>query len=161
MKVSQWLGLALAVTFATGAGAFAHDAHKHGAAHEAAVYGQPGNPGKPAREIVVSMSEADGKMLYTPSVIEVRKGEQIRFKVQNPGLLEHELVIGTQEELDAHADMMLAMPDMQHDDPNAIRLASKASGDLLWQFTNAGEFPFACLIPGHREAGMVGKIVVR
>ena len=161
MKVQFRLMAALAASIVMAAPAVAHDAHKHGAANEADVYGQPGDPKKPARDIVVSMSESDGKMLYTPSLIEVRKGEQVRFKVQNPGALEHELVIGTQEELDAHADMMLAMPDMQHEDPNAIRLASKASGDLLWQFTNAGEFPFACLIPGHREAGMVGKIVVR
>jgi uncharacterized cupredoxin-like copper-binding protein len=154
--------IALVTVLALAGAVRAHDAHTHGhGGHETAIYGVPGDPAKPAREIEVTMSEAPGRMLFTPALIEVRKGEQIRFKVRNPGALAHELVIGTQDELDAHADMMLAMPDMQHDEPNGIRLASQASGDLLWQFTNAGEFPFACLIPGHREAGMVGKVVVR
>ena len=159
-QLKHSLALALAALLMAPA-ALAHDAHSHAGHAEAAVYGKPGDATKPAREIAVTMSEQDGKMLFTPALIEVRKGEQIRFKVRNPGALDHELVIGTQEELDAHADMMVAMPEMQHDEPNAVRLASKASGDLLWQFTNAGEFPFACLIPGHREAGMVGKVVVK
>lgn len=161
MKAMNGLVVALGVVLASVGGAFAHEAHKHGGHDHPVVYGKPGDPAKPAREVEVVMSEGEGKMLFTPALVEVRKGEQIRFKVRNPGALAHELVIGTQDELDAHADMMLAMPDMQHDEPNAIRLDSKAAGDLLWQFTDAGEFPFACLIPGHREAGMVGKVVVR
>ena len=34
------------------------------------------------------------------------------------------------------------------------------SSELLWKFTKTGEFYFACLVPGHFEAGMHGKIVV-
>ena len=49
---------------------------------------------------------------------------------------------------------------MVHDDPNAKRVAKSASGVLVWHFTDAGAFEFACLIPGHREAGMTGRIVV-
>lgn len=165
MKAMRVLMVAVGTTLASLGAVAAHEAHKHGGhqhGHDhAAVYGKPGDPAQPAREVEVVMSEGDGKMLFTPALIEVRKGEQIRFKVRNPGALDHEMVLGTQEDLDAHADMMVAMPDMQHDEPNGIRLASKAAGDLLWHFTEAGEFPFACLIPGHREAGMVGKVVVR
>jgi len=163
MKAVKGFIVACGMALAASGAVVAHEAHKHGG-HDhghAVTYGKPGDPAKPARDVEVVMSEGDGKMLFTPALIEVRKGEQIRFKVRNPGALDHELVLGTQEELDAHADIMAAMPDMQHDDPNAIRLAPKTAGDLLWQFTEAGEFPFACLIPGHREAGMVGKVVVR
>lgn len=33
-------------------------------------------------------------------------------------------------------------------------------GGLVWQFDQAGTVDFACLIPGHMEAGMVGKVKV-
>ena len=31
---------------------------------------------------------------------------------------------------------------------------------IVSQFTKAGEFHYACLIPGHPEAGMIAKITV-
>ena len=34
-------------------------------------------------------------------------------------------------------------------------------GEVVWQFTRAGEFHYACLIPGHMEAGMIAKITVK
>jgi uncharacterized cupredoxin-like copper-binding protein len=141
--------------------ALAHGAHKTGSHSAKAAYGEPGDPKKPARDVVVVMAEGDGRMLFEPSTIVVKKGEQVRFKFRNEGALEHEFLLGTQAELDEHADIMKAAPDMKHDEPNAVHLAPKAAGDLVWRFTNAGEFPFACLIRGHREAGMIGKIVVR
>ena len=52
-------------------------------------------------------------------------------------------------------------PDMAQDDPNAKRLGPKKSGVLRWQFTEVGTFEVVCLIPGHREAGMVGTVVVK
>jgi uncharacterized cupredoxin-like copper-binding protein len=56
---------------------------------------------------------------------------------------------------------MKKYPEMEHDDPNAKRVAPNKAGELLWRFTKRGEFEFACLIPGHREAGMHGKIIVK
>ncbi|OYZ86287.1 MAG: copper resistance protein, partial [Xanthobacter sp. 17-67-6] len=52
-------------------------------------------------------------------------------------------------------------PDMEHDDPNAKRLMPKKTGEIVWKFTKPGTFDFSCLIPGHREAGMFGTIVVK
>ncbi len=142
--------------------AFAHGEHGHDSrGGHAAAYGEPGDPAKPSRDVVVVMKEADGRMLFEPSVVSVRTGEQIRFKLRNDGLLDHEFLLGTAAEIEEHADLMQAMPDMAHDDPNAKRLTTKASGDLVWRFTTPGEFDFACLIPGHREAGMTGKIFVK
>ena len=136
--------------------AWAHGDHEHAAA----TYGEPGDPAKTSREVVVVMKEADGRMLFAPDAITVTKGEQVRFRLRNEGELAHEFLLGTAAEIDEHADIMKAMPDMMHDDPNAKRVDSMANADLLWHFTSAGEFAFACLIPGHREAGMTGKIVV-
>ena len=140
--------------------ALAHGPEEHGSNHSA-VYGEPGDPTAQARVIEVAMREGDGKMLFSPAVVTVTKGEQIRFQLKNEGELEHEFVFGTAEEIEVHAEMMKAMPDMKHDDPNAKRLEPKASGDIVWKFTTSGEFDFACLIPGHKEAGMKGKIIVK
>lgn len=138
----------------------AHGPEEPGSNHSAA-FGEPGDATAQARVIEVAMREGDGKMLFAPDVVTVSKGEQIRFRLRNDGELEHEFVLGTAEEIEEHADMMRAMPDMQHADPNAKRLGPKASGDIVWKFTTAGEFDFACLIPGHMEAGMKGKIIVK
>jgi uncharacterized cupredoxin-like copper-binding protein len=143
-------GLAFAGPGATG--------HSHG---KEATYGKPGDPKKPARLVEVTMRETDDKMLFVPDRIEVKKGEQVRFKVVNSGEADHELVIATAEENRKHAIEMQKNPDMEHDDPNAVRLSSKKNGEIVWQFTRAGEFEFACLIPGHLEAGMKGTIVVK
>lgn len=125
------------------------------------AYGKPGDPKKPARIVQVRMGEGDGKMFFAPPIVEIKKGEQVRFKLLNGGELDHELVIATLEENLKHAIEMKKNPDMEHDDANAKRLAPKKAGDIVWHFTKAGEFDFSCLIPGHREAGMTGKIIVK
>lgn len=132
--------------------------HSHG---EDTAYGKPGDPRKPARLVQVAMSERDGRMAFIPDRIEVRRGEQIRFALRNNGELDHELVLATLEENLKHAIEMQKNPDMEHDDPNARRLQPKKTGEIVWAFTKAGEFDFSCLIPGHREAGMTGKIIVK
>ena len=125
------------------------------------AYGKAGDPKKPSRPVQVVMSEKDGKMSFIPDLIEIRRGEQIRFQLRNNGELDHELVLATLEENLKHAVEMQKNPDMEHDDPNAKRLAPKKTGEIVWAFTKAGEFDFSCLIPGHREAGMTGKIIVK
>ena len=88
----------------------------------------------------------------------MRRNEQIRFVLKNDGALEHEFMLATKVENDKHAELMKKYPDMEHDDPNGKRLKSKATSEILWRFSKRGEFEFACLIPGHREAGMLGKV---
>jgi len=132
-----------------------------GHSHAAFSAGKPGNSKKPARTVVITMKEGDGTMIFNHNHVEVRRGEQIRFVLENGGELDHEFVLATPKENDKHAQLMQKYPEMEHDDPNAKRVAPKKSGELLWQFTKAGTFEFACLIPGHREAGMHGKVVVK
>ena len=133
--------------------------HSHD--HSGFSAGEPGNPNKPARIVLVTMREADGKMLFIPDRIEVRKGKQIRFTIRNSGLLDHEFVLASVEDNKKHAELMKKYPDMEHDDPNGKSLAADKTADIVWRFTKAGVFEFACLIPGHREAGMHGTIVVK
>ena len=133
----------------------AHEGHEHFAA------GQPGDPKKPSRVVKVTMLENGKKMLFDPPVIEVHRGDQIRFVISNDGTWDHEFMLATVKDNRKHAEVMKKNPDMEHDDPNAIRLAPFNRGELLWRFTKVGEFEYACLIPGHLEAGMHGKVIVK
>jgi uncharacterized cupredoxin-like copper-binding protein len=129
--------------------------------HGAFSAGEPGNPKKPARTIKIAMREDGDRMTFEPSRIEVRRGEQIRFILDNDGLKNHEFVLATAAENRKHAELMKKYPDMEHADPNGRSVAPYNRGEMLWKFTKAGEFEFACLIPGHYEAGMFGKIIVK
>ena len=91
----------------------------------------------------------------------VKRGETVKFVVSNSGKQLHEMVLGTIEELKEHAELMKRFPDMEHADANMAHVKPGAKGEIVWQFTKAGEYQFACLIPGHYEAGMVGKVVVK
>ncbi len=157
MRISSLLA-ALFVAAAAANAAIADVGHTHGAE---TAYGVPGDPKKPARVVNVTMRETDdGKMLFSPDRISVKKGEQIRFVLRNNGQLDHEIVVATLEENLKHAEQMRKNPDMEHDDPNAKRLAPKQTGEIVWRFTKTGTFDFSCLIPGHRESGMSGSIQV-
>ena len=150
------LSMVVAVTLG---GATGNVAYAHGDERETA-YGKPGDPKKPARIVQVVMREQDGKMIFIPNTLRIRKGEQVRFQLRNIGEIDHEFVVGTLEENLKHMKEMQKNPDMEHDDPNAKRLKPKTTGEIVWQFTKAGTFDFSCMIPGHREAGMFGTIVV-
>jgi uncharacterized cupredoxin-like copper-binding protein len=123
--------------------------------------GEPGDPEKSSRVIKVTMQERDGKMLFVPDHVEVRIGEQIKFELYNSGELDHEFVLATAQENQKHAEAMKMNPEMEHHDPNATRLAPKKTDEIVWNFTKPGEFEFACLIPGHRGAGMFGTVDVK
>ena len=135
--------------------ALAHEDYEHFSA------GEPGDPQKPSRIVKVSMVEDDKRMLFDPPAIEARLGEQIRFVLFNEGSEYHEFVLATHAENRKHAEFMKKFPKMEHNDPNAKRLSALSSGQLLWKFTRRGEFEYACLIPGHFQAGMHGKIIVK
>jgi uncharacterized cupredoxin-like copper-binding protein len=129
----------------------AHEGHSHYSA------GEPGDPNKPARVITVLMNEMD----YTPSKVEVRRGEQIRFVVRNDGTESHEFMLGTTAENLKHAEMMKKHPDMEHADPNGVTVAPNKTAEILWKFSKAGIFEYSCLIPIHRESGMIGTVSVK
>ena len=140
----------------------AHGPEKHDKAPkplstEEHAWGRQGDPAKATRTIAIGMSDA---MRFTPDRIEVRQGETLRLVFRNRGKVLHEFVLGTKKALDAHAAAMQRMPDMTHDDPWMVHVPPGKTGELVWKFNRAGEFDFACLIPGHYQAGMVGKVRV-
>jgi uncharacterized cupredoxin-like copper-binding protein len=125
---------------------------------KAHAFGRQGDPKKATRTIAVGMSD---QMRFTPSEITVTRGETVTFVVANKGQVLHEMVIGTEAELLEHARMMREHPGMHHDEPYMAHVKAGGKERLTWQFTQPGAFMFACLIPGHFEAGMKGRIVVK
>ncbi|MEP6791279.1 MAG: cupredoxin family protein [Ramlibacter sp.] len=161
--MSKFITLAAAVLVATSAGAFAHES-AHGksagtaAKKEQKPWGIAGNPQSVKRTVELVMSDS---MRFTPDRIEVKQGEVVRIVVRNGGQMLHELVIGTKQELDEHTALMVKFPNMEHDEPYMAHVKPGSTGELVWNFNRPGVFEFACLIAGHYQAGMVGKITVR
>jgi uncharacterized cupredoxin-like copper-binding protein len=99
-------------------------------------------------------------MRFSAPLIRVKQGETVRFVVQNLGKVKHEFSLGTEKELLEHYEQMKKFPDMEHDEPSKVSLAPGAKGEVIWQFTKAGTVHFACLHPGHYDAGMKGLVKV-
>lgn len=125
---------------------------------EDTAFGRQGDPRKVTRTIRVDMADT---MRFAPAEITVRRGETVRLVASNKGQVLHEMVLGTPEELRKHADMMKKFPEMEHDEPHMTHVKPGARGEIVWHFTQPGQFQFACLLPGHFEAGMVGTVIVK
>jgi len=147
------------MTMALSSAAFAGGNHAGGHSHgdEETAIGKPGLAAKVNRTITIEMNDS---MRYLPADLQVKQGETIRFVVRNVGKVKHELSLGTQQELMEHLEQMKKFPDMEHDEPSKVTLAPGKQGEIIWQFTKAGPVNFACLMPGHYEAGMKGVIRV-
>lgn len=124
---------------------------------EEKTFGKAGDPKKIVRTINVDMSD---KMRFTPAALTIKQDETVRFLVTNSGKTMHEFVLGTLPELKEHAELMKKFPAMEHDEPYMAHVSPGKTETIIWQFSKGGEFHFGCLLPGHFEAGMVGKINV-
>jgi uncharacterized cupredoxin-like copper-binding protein len=163
MNQTNRLPLALALVGLLFSSPLLAHGEKPDAPHRAAVikeqkpWGIAGDAEQVSRTIEIGMSDA---MRFTPDLLEVKKGETIRLVHRNDGQVLHEFVLGTQDDLDKHAALMVKFPGMEHDEPYMVHVAPGQSGEIIWTFNRAGDFDFACLIAGHYQAGMVGKVRV-
>ena len=154
----------LTVLAIAGGAAHAHEQKPHAKKQAKAIsteetaFGREGDPKKVSRTINVDMSD---KMRFAPAELTIKQGETVRFRVKNSGQVLHEMVLGTMADLKAHAEMMRKHPGMEHDEPYMAHVAPGKAETMVWQFTKAGEFHYGCLVPGHFEAGMIGKVVVK
>jgi uncharacterized cupredoxin-like copper-binding protein len=124
---------------------------------KAADIGKPGKSTSVTRTIEIDMTDA---MRFTPSSIDAQQGETIKFIVKNSGKIKHEMVLGTDKELKEHYEVMKKTPGMEHDDPKMATVQAGKTGEIIWQFSKAGKIDFACLQPGHYDAGMKGAVSV-
>jgi uncharacterized cupredoxin-like copper-binding protein len=155
-----------------------HAAGTHGGGHGTmSTVGEQGKSEEVSRTIEIEMFDN----YYDPEVIQLKAGETVRFVVKNQGQLVHEFNIGTPDMHTAHQEEMMMMvqhgalmPDhinhekmamdmgggktMEHNDPNSVLLEPGKSAEVIWRFAKAGELEFACNVPGHYDAGMVGMI---
>lgn len=136
-----------------------HSNHQHG---QAFSFGHPGRAAEVTRTVAVAMNE----MSFSPAMLELKKGETIRFVVNNKSDVDHEMTLGDEPLQAAHRKEMLAMAESgmtmnHHGDVNAVSVPAGKSGELIWTFTEATTIEFDCDIPGHYEAGMKGVIVIR
>jgi uncharacterized cupredoxin-like copper-binding protein len=159
MQVIRVLAVVAACAFAGSAGAHG-EAHGRKAAAQPLVeteFGRTGDPSRVTRTVEVSMGDS---MRFTPAELTIRQGETIRFRVRNTGKVMHEMVLGTTKDLQAHAEMMRKHPGMEHDEPYMAHVAPGKAAEMVWQFDKPGDFQFGCLVAGHFEAGMVGRLRV-
>jgi len=125
-----------------------HDGHAHGSTGAESI----------TRTVTVTLSD---DMRFTPANWQATSGETVRIQLVNAGKVRHEFIIGTEAELQAHAeDMKKSNSSHNHHASNALSLAAGAKGELVWTFTDAGVLHIACFEPGHYEAGMRGTISV-
>ena len=161
---SMLAALLLSIAFVTTTQGVAHEAQTGATRSGAHVdpgespVGEPADPRSARRTIHVEMSDA---MRFSPSAITVRRGETVRFIASNKGQVLHEMVLGTMASLKEHAELMRRHPGMEHDEPHMAHVAPGKTGEIGWRFTQPGTFYFGCLVAGHFEAGMLGKITVR
>jgi uncharacterized cupredoxin-like copper-binding protein len=162
LSIQKQLRTILAAALLLPAPGWAHEEGKkdpqRNISSEEHAFGRAGDPKRVTRTIHVDMSD---KMRFTPSEITVKPAETVRFVVKNSGKVMHEMVLGTMDQLKKHAELMKKFPGMEHDEPYMAHVSSGRSANLYWQFTQPGEFHFGCLVPGHWEAGMRGKITVK
>ncbi|MEJ8570515.1 cupredoxin family protein [Microbaculum marinum] len=151
----------LSATAAVGAGSHSGGHGSSGSDSHGMMVGAPGSPSDVTRTIRVEMLETeDGRMIFKPDNLAFKRGETIRFSIVNKGELEHEFVLDEMARNAEHKELMQKFPEMEHDDPNSVRLEPGETGEIIWTFTNDGGFEFACLVPGHYESGMHGKVSV-
>ena len=145
------------------AGVHAHD-EKHPARARADYskaepmpFGIAADPKRAARTMKIEMADT---MRFTPAEVKVKRGEAVRFVVTNNGKQMHEMVLGTMDDLKKHAELMKKHPGMEHDEPHMAHVPPGKTAEMGWRFSKAGTFYYGCLLPGHFEAGMIGKVVV-
>jgi len=120
-------------------------------------YGTPGNARDAKRTVDISLLDT---MRIQPAQLAVRQGETVRLRIRNTGAVAHEFVLGSKDEIIEHRDMMRRMPTSMHNDANAVSVAPGGTAELIWRFSKPGTFLYACLVPGHWEAGMQGTVTV-
>ncbi|MBV7571934.1 cupredoxin family protein [Pseudomonas sp. PDM32] len=147
-------------------------------------FGQPAPAANATRSVELVM----GDMSFTPKAIDIKAGETVRFVLVNKGQLLHEFNLGDAAMHARHQQEMLQMQQggmltptgmkamdhgsmagmdhgkmdhgMKHDDPNSVLVEPGKTAELTWTFSEATGLEFACNIPGHYQAGMVGKLTV-
>ncbi|GLU32480.1 hypothetical protein WKR88_28640 [Trinickia caryophylli] len=107
--------------------------------------------------------QANDQMQLVFDSDDIRRGDVVAFVVRNTGSAPHEFGVADEAGQAAHQQEMMAMPGMQHDDPNVVSLAPGETKTLIWRFADVRDprLVFACNVPGHYQAGMFKRVTLR
>ncbi|NQU61852.1 MAG: copper-binding protein [Rhodospirillales bacterium] len=170
-SLAAFIALNASESFAAGA---------HGGGHgNFTTIGKAGKVSDVTRTVKVVMQDN----FFELENLSIKGGETIRFVIKNAGEFVHEFNIGTKAMHGEHFKEMTKMmehgvlePDkinrdkmkmdmgngktMQHNDPNSVLLEPGKSTEIIWKFPGKAiaQLEFACNIPGHYDAGMMGKV---
>ena len=120
---------------------------------------------------------------YEPNSFNIKKGETIKFEVENVGELVHEFNIANAIMHKKHQPEMLKMVEneilladsidkekmkkmakidkaMGHSHSNSVLLVPFEKGSIIWKFDNAVNIEIACNVPGHYDVGMIAKVTL-
>ena len=121
-------------------------------------FGRVGMSSEVSKKVAIELND---QFRFSPEVIQVAVGETLQLDFKNTGQMRHEWVLGTPFELSEHMELMRRFPNMEHDEPHMVHVDPGQKQQLVWQFNRKGEFAYACLLPGHFEAGMRGTVEVQ
>ena len=106
--------------------------------------GGGGGAPQPATGKVINVDTTE--FAFNPNAFSGTVGQKLSFKINNKGTVDHNFVI-----LNADGSQELAK----------IEVKVGTSATLDFTPTAAGEYQVDCNLPGHKEAGMVGKLIVK
>lgn len=121
------------------------------------AFGQTGDPSRVSRTVRVVV---DDSARYNLKPITVTQNETVRFVISNRGTALHELVLGTEGAITERIEAMKRHHGLEHEEAYMAHASPKKTAEIIWQFSEPGEFQYACAIPGHSQPSMIGQIRV-
>lgn len=112
-------------------------------------------------DLVIEWKWAD--FSYQPARLTIKAGEVVHFNIENTVNNRHDVTI---ERIDADMYVVLLPGGGDHEGMEGMEadldfsMAPEARGAVQIRVNEPGEYVFYCTIPGHREAGMEGILVV-
>ncbi|MEC4876308.1 cupredoxin family protein [Pseudomonas sp. NC26] len=141
------------------------------------AFGEPAPAAKATRTVEVVLKD----IAFEPKDLQVKAGETVRFVLINEGQLPHEFNLGDKAMHAEHQKEMLAMQGKLftagmnnegmehgqmdhgvhgHDGGNTVLVQPGQRAELTWTFRKSAPIEFACNVPGHYQAGMVGALTI-
>lgn len=141
------------------------------------TFGEPAPAAKATRTVEVVLKD----IAFEPQSLKVKAGETVRFVLINKGQLPHEFNLGDKAMHAEHQKEMIAMQgklftagmnhegmdhgqmnhgDHGHDAGNTVLVQPGQRAELTWTFRQSAPIEFACNVPGHYQAGMVGPLTI-
>ncbi|HMV41522.1 MAG TPA: cupredoxin domain-containing protein [Leptospiraceae bacterium] len=117
---------------------------------------------KEQKESNVDYSIITKEMSFSPNELHLKKGQTYRIRLHNEGSVLHDWNV---EDIKANVHHSSDSGSIHHHGHNKkmplhLAVLPARSNEIEFKAEEAGVFTFFCSVPGHKESGMVGKILV-